>query len=90
VRKRWRYCSYMENNTADLMETRKTLARTEADLYTDAFPGSKPWLRHNAAFKALCDFDKAHPEIAESCKAEAEAARKARYDDLSDFAKGGF
>lgn len=74
----------------DLMATRMQLARTEADLYTDAFPGSKPWMRHNAALKALTAFDAAHPEIAAEAKRVAEEARKARYAGLSDFAKGGF
>ena len=80
----------MENTTTDLMAIRTELARTEANLYTDAFPGSKPWLRHNTAYKALVAFDAAHPEIAAEAGRQAEAARNARYNDLSDFAKGGF
>lgn len=67
------------------MTTEKTLTEQRAELElevyntdTDAFPGSKPWLRHNAAEKALRAFDAAHPVVAETVATERAAESEER------------
>ena len=50
--------------TSDLLQQREQLRRAECNTYNpEDFPGSRRWLRHDQAEKALRDFDAAHPEI---------------------------
>lgn len=63
------------DKTHPLRVERLALKRAAADAYSpDNFPGSKAWLDHSAAEKALREFDGAHPEVLASIKAEKAAA----------------
>jgi hypothetical protein len=74
----------------DLQADRRTLATTEYNLYDpEHFPGSRGWLAHDRAVRALQAFDAAHPEIVAALEVARAAADHARYEALSDFAKGG-
>ena len=74
----------------ELREERKILAEMERNTYSpESFPGSAAWKINNKAADALKAFDLAHPEIIAEIKIERAAARKAKYDGLSDFVKMG-
>ena len=69
---------------------REALVMAERGSYSpDAFPGSRQWLANKRAADALAEFDAAHPELVAELKAEADAAKQAAYDNLSDFVKRG-
>lgn len=75
---------------SNLRTEREALAQAESRSYDpDAFPGSARWMKNNNAARALAAFDAEHPEIVAELKAEKEAARKAKFDAMSDFAKNG-
>ena len=77
----------MDNN---LLEKRQALADTEQYSYDPSdYPGSRRWKEHKKHADVLKAFDAAHPEIIEGLKAERDAARKAKFDNLSDFVKNG-
>lgn len=60
--------------TTTLATERADLAETERGTYDgDAFPGSKTYIRHSAALKALMAFDAEHPEIVAGLAAEQAA-----------------
>ena len=74
----------------ELREQRRALARTESNSYDASdFPGSRAWMEHAAHRKALKAFDLAHPEIIAAIMAERQTAEHAKYEAMSDFAKGG-
>ena len=73
-----------------LKATRIQLVEAEFNSYDpDNFPGSKLWLANKKDAQALAEFDAAHPEIVAIFKAEKEAARQKRFDEMSDFARNG-
>lgn len=73
-----------------LHQIRRSLVIAEYNTYSpDHFPGSQAWQKNKDAADALKRFDAKHQDIADEAKAQAEAERKSRYDELSDFVKMG-
>jgi len=85
------YYWYMEDMDMDTLRAeRANLVKADADSYDpDARPGSATWRRNKADRDALKAFDGSHPEVVAAIRAEGEAARKVKYEALSDFAKLG-
>jgi hypothetical protein len=59
--------------TTTLTEQRAELAEAVAATDTDAFPGSRAYMRYSRALKALADFDAAHPEVIAAIQREHDA-----------------
>jgi len=63
-----------------LTEQRAALETNVYNTVTDSFPGSRAWLRANAAEKALRAFDLAHPAITEAVATERAVEATDRQD----------
>jgi len=69
---------------------RAILRRASDNTYSpDDFPGSRRYMLHLAASRALAAFDAAHPDLVAALAGERKAQMDALYAAQSDFVKRG-